>query len=231
MTERQPPVGDRVADEDGTSRSTIRLVIAEDHSVVAEGIATMLSFEDDMDILTIVGSGEALVEAVEFHRPDVALVDVHLAGMDGLAAVRELQVRELPTRAVALTMYTDEATVARSVSAGVAGYLPKNVGREELVRALRAVASGKGFLHPDVTRPFLERMGADRSETRASALSVREQQVLEALAEGMSTREIAEALGLGEETVKSHLSRVYTKLDVDDRVQAVVAAMRKGLVQ
>lgn len=231
MTERQPSVEDRTFDEEGSARSTIRLVIAEDHSVVAEGIATMLSFEDDLDILAIVGSGEALVEAVESHRPDVALVDVHLAGMDGLAAVRELEIRQLPTRAMALTMYTDDATVARSVSAGVAGYLPKNVGRDELVRALRAVASGKGFLHPDVTRPFLERMGSDRPETQVSALSAREQQVLEALAEGMSTRGIAEALGLGEETVKSHLSRVYTKLDVDDRVQAVVTAMRRGLVQ
>lgn len=230
MTESQPPVEREVVDDGGCPRSAIRLVIAEDHSVVAEGIATMLSFEDDMEVLAIVDSGEALVEAVESHEPDVALVDVHLAGMDGLAAVRELQVRALRTRAMALTMYTDDATVARSVSAGVAGYLPKNVGRDELVGAVRAVASGKGFLHPDVTRPFLERMGSE-PETQASALSAREQQVLEALAEGMSTRGIADALGLGEETVKSHLSRVYTKLDVDDRVQAVVAAMRKGLVQ
>lgn len=210
---------------------TIRLVLAEDHSVVAEGIATMLSFEKDMEVLAIVDSGEALIDAVEAQRPDVALVDVHLAGMDGLAAVREIQTRQLPTRAMALTMYTDEATVARSVSAGVAGYLPKNVGREELVRAVRAVASGKGFLHPDVTRPFLQRVGSTGPQNQASALSAREQQVLEALADGMSTKRIAEALGLGEETVKSHLSRLYTKLEVSDRVQAVVAAMRRGLVQ
>lgn len=217
--------------EEGGSQATIRLVIAEDHSVVAEGIATMLSFEKDMEILALVDSGEALVEAVETQKPDVALVDVQLSGMDGLAAVRELQIRQLPTRAMALTMYTDEATVARSVSAGVAGYLPKNIGREELVGAVRAVASGKGFLHPEVTRPFLQRVGAAGPENRASELSPREQQVLEALADGMSTKRIAETLQLGEETVKSHLSRLYAKLDVSDRVQAVVTAMRAGLVR
>lgn len=222
----EPPVV-----EEGGSQGTIRLVIAEDHSVVAEGIATMLSFEKDMEILGLVDSGEALVEAVETLKPDVALVDVQLSGMDGLVAVRELQIRQLPTRAMALTMYTDEATVARSVSAGVAGYLPKNIGREELVGAVRAVAAGKGFLHPEVTRPFLQRVGAAGPESRASELSAREQQVLEALADGMSTKRIAETLELGEETVKSHLSRLYTKLDVSDRVQAVVTAMRTGLVR
>lgn len=230
MTTRQPAVDPPVVDEGGHP-GTIRLVIAEDHSVVAEGIATMLSFEKDMEILGLVDSGEALIEAVEAQRPDVALVDVQLSGMDGLVAVRELQSRQLPTRAMALTMYTDEATVARSVSAGVAGYLPKNIGREELVGAVRAVAAGKGFLHPDVTRPFLQRVGPAGPENRASALSAREQQVLQALADGMSTKRIAETLQLGEETVKSHLSRLYTKLEVSDRVQAVVTAMRKGLVR
>lgn len=230
MTTRQPAVEPPAVDEGGHP-GTIRLVIAEDHSVVAEGIATMLSFEKDMEILGLVDSGEALIEVVEALQPDVALVDVQLSGMDGLVAVRELQSRQLPTRAMALTMYTDEATVTRSVSAGVAGYLPKNIGREELVGAVRAVAAGKGFLHPDVTRPFLQRVGPPGPENRASALSAREQQVLQALADGMSTKRIAETLELGEETVKSHLSRLYTKLDVSDRVQAVVTAMRKGLVR
>lgn len=230
MTTKQPPV-ERLALEEGDRlKRMVRLVMAEDHSIVAEGIATMLAFHEDMEVLAVTDSGEALVDAVESHRPDVALVDVHLAGMDGLAAVQEMARRRLPTRAIALTMYTDEATVARSVGAGVAGYLPKNVGGEELVRAVRAVASGKGFLHPDVTRPFLQRAQFPGPENGTSALSPRERQVLEALAEGMSTKRIAETLHLGEETVKSHLSRVYTKLDVSDRVQAVVTAMRKGLV-
>ncbi len=214
-----------------TDAQVIRVVIAEDHGVVADGVATMLSFEDDMEVIGIVTSGEALVESVTRERPEVALVDVNLIGMDGLAAVREIAARGLPTQTMALTMFTDHDTVTRAVAAGVAGYLPKNVRREELVQAVRAVAYGKGFLHPDVTRPFLERVGPLAMHAGLQPLTKREQEVLEQLATGKSTREIAEALGLGDETVKSHLSRVYQKLKAADRVQAVVIAMRHGLVR
>lgn len=219
---------DRSAPEPG---GVIHVVIAEDHGVVADGVATMLSFEDDMEVLEIVTSGEALVESVTRHRPEVGLVDVNLIGMDGLAAVREIGNRGIPTRTMALTMFTDHDTVTRAVAAGVAGYLPKNVRREELVQAVRAVAAGKGFLHPDVTRPFLERVGPLAMHAGLQPLTQREQEVLEQLATGKSTREIAEVLGLGDETVKSHLSRIYQKLKATDRVQAVVIAMRHGLVR
>jgi DNA-binding NarL/FixJ family response regulator len=209
----------------------IDVVIAEDHGVVADGIATMLSFEPDIEVVAIVPSGEELVAAVTEHVPTVALVDVNLIGMDGLAAVRQIEERQLPTRTIALTMFTDHDTVTRAVAAGVAGYLPKNVRRDELVQAVRAVAAGKGFLHPDVTRPFLERVGPLAIHAGLQPLSKREQDVLEQLATGKSTREIAEVLELGDETVKSHLSRIYAKLKASDRVQAVVIAMRHGLVR
>jgi DNA-binding NarL/FixJ family response regulator len=213
------------------SEETITIVIAEDHGVVADGVATMLSFESDMEVLEIVTSGEALIEAVTTRKPRVALVDVTLVGMDGLAAVRHLNEEQVATRMLALTMHSDHETVTRAVSAGVSGYLPKNVRRDELVQAVRAVAAGKGFLHPDVTRPFLERVGPLALHAGLQPLSRREQEVLEELATGKSTREIAEALGLGDETIKSHLSRIYQKLKANDRVQAVVIAMRHGLVR
>ncbi|HUH06734.1 MAG TPA: response regulator transcription factor [Egibacteraceae bacterium] len=221
---------DADSDEGEHRAGFISIVIAEDHGVVADGVATMLSFEPDMQVLEMVTSGEALIEAVERHRPTVALVDINLIGMDGLAAIREIEARRLPTRAMALTMFTDHSTVTRAVAAGVAGYLPKNVRRDELVQAIRAVATGKGFLHPDVTRPFLERVGP-LGDNGLQPLSKREQDVLEQLASGKSTREMAEALGVGEETIKSHLSRIYQKLRANDRVQAVVIAMRHGLVR
>lgn len=208
----------------------IRIVIAEDHGLVADGLSAMLSVEGDMAVIDVVTSGEALVESVDRHRPEVALVDLKLVGMDGLTAVREIVKRGGPTRMMALTMSTDQSTVARAVAAGVAGYLPKNVRREDLIQAVRAVASGEGFLHPDVTRAFLELVGTT-SSTGLTPLSKREQDVLEQLAAGRSTREIAEVLELGEETVKSHLSRIYTKLHANDRVQAVVTAMRHGMVR
>ena len=208
----------------------ITIVIAEDHGVVADGVATMLSFEDDMKVLATVASGEDLIEVVADQRPDVVLVDVNLVGMDGLAATRQIQTMDVPTRMLALTMFTDHDTVTRAVAAGVSGYLPKNVRRDELISAVRAVAAGKGFLHPDVTRPFLERVGPLAMHAGLQPLSTREQEVLEELAAGKSTKEIAESLNLGDETVKSHLSRIYAKLKANDRVQAVVIAMRHGLV-
>ncbi len=223
-----PVDGDVELDE---AADTIRIVIAEDHGVVADGVATMLGFEHDMVVIETVDSGEGLIEAVERLQPEVALVDVNLVGLDGLAAVREIEARKLPTRSLALTMFTDHDTVTRAVAAGVSGYLPKNVRREELVQAVRAIAAGKGFLHPDVTRPFLERVGPLALHAGLEPLSPREQDVLEELATGKSTHEIAVALGLGDETVKSHLSRIYQKLKASDRVQAVVIAMRHGLVR
>lgn len=218
-------------DPGDNDHGVIHVIIAEDHGVVAEGVATMLSFESDMEVVEQVTSGEALVEAVAKHAPEVALVDVNLIGMDGLTAVREIASRGGATRCLALTMFTDHETVTRAVAAGVAGYLPKNVSREELVQAVRAVANGKGVLHPDVTRPLLERVGTLAGYSGIQPLSAREQDVLEELATGKSTREIADTLGLGEETVKSHLSRIYAKLKATDRVQAVVIAMRHGLVR
>lgn len=210
---------------------TISIVIAEDHGVVADGIATMLSFESDMEVLEVVTSGEAVLAAVERDQPAVALIDINLVGMDGLTAIREITRKGWSTQTMAVTMYTDHDTVTRAVAAGVSGYLPKNVRRDELVQAVRAVAAGKGFLHPDVTRPFLERVGPLAKHAGLEPLSQREQDVLEHLAAGESTREIADALGLGDETVKSHLSRIYGKLKANDRVQAVVIAMRHGLVR
>lgn len=208
----------------------IRIVIAEDHGVVADGLATMLSFEDDMQVQAIVTSGEQLVDFVLAERPDLALVDINLIGMDGLTAVRQILRHNVDTRMMALTMFVDHDTVTRAVAAGVAGYLPKNVRRRELIGAVRAVAAGKGFLHPDVTRPFLERVGPLAIHAGIEPLTRREQEVLEVLAMGRSTREIADELCISEETVKSHLARIYGKLKADDRVQAVVTAMRHGLV-
>ena len=219
--------------------SELRILIAEDHPDVADGLATMLSFEDDMRVVRIVATAGELITAVEELLPDVALVDINLKGvggldvegMDGLDAVRELHARGIPTRAMVFTVYTDHDTVTRAVAAGVAGYLPKNVRREEVVQALRAVAAGKGFLHPDVTRPFLDRVAPLALHAGIRPLSMAEQGVLTELATNKTPTQIAEHLALDEQAVRELISRIFEKLRVDDRVGAVVVAMRHGLIR
>ena len=211
---------------------TIRIVIAEDHTVVAQAIATMLSFDPSFQVVGTVASGADAIDLCEKIRPDVALMDVKLQGLNGIEATRAITAANPGTKVLVLSMHDNQDTVIGAVAAGAAGFLPKNVDREELVRAIHAVAEGKGFLHPEVTRPFLDRMGLMAQEAMSrERLTDREQSVLQELAEGKSTREIAKALVVAEETVKSHLAHIYQKLGVADRVQAVAVALRRGLVR
>ena len=211
--------------------TVIRLVLAEDVELVAEGFRTMLSFDDDLEVLASVRTADDLLAAVQQHKPNVAIVDVRLADhSNGIEAMKRTRELRLPTRWIAVTSHTDDATVLQAVGEGARGFLPKNVRRPELVHAIRMVAEGKGYLHPDITGVLLDRVAPHAREIAGSPLSPREQSVLELLSEGMSTKAIAKKLDLGEETVKTHLSRIYTKLGTRDRTETVAKALRRGLV-
>lgn len=208
------------------------IAIAEDHRVVAEALATMLGFSEGFEVVGLTDSGEGAIELVARHSPDVVLMDVSLHGLGGIEATRRIVEDHPGTRVLVLTMHDDPETVRDAIAAGASGFLPKNVGRDDLAGAIRAVAAGGGFLHPSVTRPFLKAFGEMAGSAQPQVgLTEREHDVLEQLATGKSTREIARVLFVGEETVKTHLSSVYQKLGVSDRVQAVAAALRRGLVK
>jgi two-component system response regulator DegU len=212
--------------------SKIRVAIVEDHRVVAQALETMLSFDENFEVIASTTSGADSVELAIQVEPDVVLMDVKLEGLNGIEATRQILMRRPGMKVLILSMYDDQETVLQAVAAGAAGYLPKNVEKDELIHAIRAVAEGKGFLHPDVTRAFLARIGAlaDKDASR-ERLTDRERQVLEELSMGKTTKQIAESLFLSEETVKSHLSHVYRKLGVGDRVEAVAVALRQGLIR
>lgn len=212
--------------------SSIRILIAEDHTVLAQALGTMLSFEDAFEVLGTVPSGEEAVSACVQMKPDVVLMDYKLKGLNGVEATGEIARLVPTTKVLILSMFDNQEVVVAAVAAGAAGFLPKNVDRTELVRAIRAVAEGKGFLHPELTMPFLQRIGALAKKAGSSdRLTEREQSVLQELALGRTTREIAGSLVVSEETVKSHLAHIYQKLGVNDRVQAVALALRQGLVR
>ncbi|HVF12148.1 MAG TPA: response regulator transcription factor [Actinomycetota bacterium] len=208
------------------------IAIIEDHKVVADALDTMLGFQEGFEVVGKATSGSDAIHLVDREHPDVVLMDVTLEGLNGIEATREIMRKHPTSKVLVLSMHDDQETVTRAISAGAAGFLPKNVDREELIAAINAVAAGKGFLHPEVTRPFLTRFGgmADKQVDK-ERLTDRERMVLEELSQGKSTKLIAESLVVAEETVKTHLTHIYQKLGVSDRVQAVALALRRGLVR
>lgn len=209
----------------------VHVAIAEDHALVAEALDTMFSLVDGFEVVGRVTSGDAAVALAERLRPDVFLMDVALDGLNGLEATRQITERVPSVRVLVLSMHDDETTVARAVAAGAAGFVPKNAKREDLFRAVQSVAAGGGFLHEQVTSRFLANV-APLVETSllTERLTERELEVLRHLSYGRSTKEIARALVVSDETIKTHLTRVYQKLGVSDRTAAVALALRRGLV-
>lgn len=209
----------------------IRVVLAEDHAVVAHAIATMLSYEEGIRVLAVTPSGTEVIEAVADLHPDVVLMDVGLRGLNGIEATRTITRSHPETGVVMLTMHEDEDTIAQAIGAGARGFLPKNAPPEDLLEAVRNVAQGNAFISPAMLALFLRRVAPLAEEAVApERLTDREQEVLRHLTRGMSTKQIAGALFVGEETVKTHLTHIYQKLGVSDRLQAVVVAIRQGLV-
>ncbi len=199
---------------------------------MAEALSTMLSFSGGFEVVGFADSGEGIIDIVARQSPDVALMDVSLYGLGGIEATRRIVEEHPGTKVLVLTMHDDPETVRDAIAAGASGFLPKNVAGKDLSAAIRAVAAGGGFLHPTVTRPFLKAFGEMAGSAQPQVrLTGRERDVLEQLATGKTTKEIARVLFVGEETVKTHLSTVYQKLGVTDRVQAVASALRRGPVK
>ena len=206
---------------------TISILIVEDHTVVSEGLASMLSTADDLKLLGSRTSGEDAMQAVSDGGVDVVLMDVSLAGsLTGIEATRLIKKSSPDTKILVLTMYTDPATVAEAIKAGADGYMSKGASRDSLLRAIREVAEGKAVLDPGVTDGVFGRLGG----RQAGALSDREVAVLQSLSNGNSTKDTASEMHLSEETIKTYLKQVFRKLQVRDRTEAVAEAFRRGLI-
>ncbi len=214
---------------------TIRLLLADDQALVRGAMAALLDLEPDLEVVVEVGSGDDVVEAVRRHRPDVALLDVEMPGMDGLEATRRITAAGGPTVLILTTFDRDDYLFA-ALQAGASGFLLKNTEPAELVAAIRTVARGDAVVTPRVTRWLLETFAgqlptADRTtDPRLARLTDREREVLVQVATGRSNAEIAAELTLSELTVKTHVGRILTKLELRDRTQAAILAYRERLV-
>jgi DNA-binding NarL/FixJ family response regulator len=222
----------------------IRVLLVDDQMLIRQGIRVLLEIEKDIQVVGEATNGREAVGQVEALHPDVVLMDVRMPEMDGVAATRELGARFPDVGVIILTTFEDDETVFEGLKAGARGYLLKDIGSEEMAQAVRKVASGEALIQTRLTRKVLaefSRMasaGDNRtpaktgapSESLAAPLTDREREVLQALARGLSNREIADELVITEGTVKNHVSNLIEKLGVRDRTQAVLRGQELGLI-
>ena len=199
---------------------TIRVLVADDHPVVREGICTMLEIEEDMEVVGRAADGEEAVTQALSARPDIILMDVQMPNVDGIEAMRRIRESDPDARVIVLTTYRDEDYIFPSLRAGARGYLLKDASREELAEAIRAVHRGESLLDPQI---------ADQTRSR-EGLTAREIEVLELMAQQKSNAQIAEKLFVSENTVKTHVSNILAKLGCNDRAAAVLTAWKRHLI-
>ena len=213
----------------------IRVLIADDHEVVRDGLRMILEAEESFEVVGEAADGVEAVELTRQLRPRVVLMDLRMPRMDGLEAIERIRVDWPQVAIVILTTYDEDDLMVRGLRAGALGYLLKDTNRQTLFNTLRAAARGEALLMPEViTRVLSGTEGSpadiDRRSRRGISLTEREQVVLEGVAQGERNKEIAARLGISERTVKAHLTSIYNKLGVDSRASAVAAAMQRGLL-
>jgi two-component system, NarL family, response regulator LiaR len=212
--------------------ATIRVLIADDHAVVRQGLRTFLELQDDIEVVADACDGEEAVAAALDDRPDVVLMDLVMPGVDGIEATRRILSERPGTRVIALTSFLDDDKVMPAVRAGAAGYLLKDVEPDELVRAIQTVNDGGALLHPAVTARLMREVAEDERDAESDGnLTAREREVLALVARGLPNKLIARELGIAEKTVKAHMTSILAKLGVTDRTQAALLAVRRGWVK
>ncbi|MDT6988031.1 response regulator [Streptomyces lusitanus] len=207
----------------------IKVLLVDDHQVVRRGLRTFLEVQDDIEVVGEAADGAEGVALAGELQPDVILMDVKMPGMDGVEALRRLRELDHRARVLVVTSFTEQRTVIPALRAGAAGYVYKDIDPDALAGAIRSVHAGHVLLQPEVAGALLSQEESGSGAGRAGSLTEREREVLGLIADGRANREIARALVLSEKTVKTHVSNILMKLDLADRTQAALWAVRHGL--
>jgi len=212
----------------------IKIMLAEDHVLVREGTKEMLDREEDMEVVAEAGDGEKAVRLAKELDLDVIIMDIALPKLNGIEATRQIKENNPGATVLVLTAYDDNEYIFALLEAGAAGYLLKDVSTDELVAGIRAVQAGESMLHPAIARKvinrFSQRVEEDEGQDPFDELTEREVEVLQLAGRGITNREIADRLSISHRTVQAHLSHTFSKLGVGSRTEAVVYALRKGLL-
>jgi two-component system NarL family response regulator len=202
----------------------IRILVAEDHTVVRDGIVAILKQEPDMQIVGDTSDGQQAIELWQRHRPDICLMDLRMPIVNGVSAIERIRAIEPTANIIVLTTYDGDEDIYRAMRAGAKSYLLKDVRREELFQCIRSVHAGRSYLLPSVAAKLAERLASED-------LTPREREVLQLLAQGRSNKLIGAELSISEVTVKSHVQALFRKLNVLSRTEAIAVAERKGLLR
>ncbi|MBN3957360.1 response regulator transcription factor [Nostoc sp. NMS8] len=203
--------------------TTIRVLIVDDHAIVRKGLATIINRDPEMTAIAQAENGQQAIDAFREYQPDVTLMDLRMPQVEGVEAIIAICAEFKQARIAVLTTYDGDEDIYRGLQAGAQGYLLKDTKPGELLNAIRAIHNGQKYIPPEVGAKLLQRMSNPE-------LSKRELEVLRLMAQGMGNQEIGTALSIGESTVKSHVNRILSKLGVSDRTQAVITAVKRGIV-
>ncbi|AFZ56711.1 two component transcriptional regulator, LuxR family [Anabaena cylindrica PCC 7122] len=206
-----------------SSSTPIRVLIADDHYIVRQGLATIINRDPEMTVIAQAEDGQQAIALFQEYQPDVALMDLRMPQIGGVEAITAIRAEFKQARIMVLTTYDGDEDIYRGLQAGAQGYLLKDAKPNELLNAIRKIHSGQKYVPPEVGAKLVQRMSNPE-------LSNRELDVLRLIAQGMSNLDIGAALSIGESTVKSHVNRILSKLGVNDRTQAVIVAIKRGIV-
>jgi DNA-binding NarL/FixJ family response regulator len=211
---------------------SIRIMVADDHPVVRDGLVAMLATQPDFEVVGQAGDGQQAVQQYLATRPDVTLLDLEMPVLDGVAALRQIRQHDSGARVIVFTAFDTDERILQAVQAGAAGYLLKGAPRADVFDAVRIVFEGGSLLQPVIASKLMRQVTqASETSSISEELTARELEVLQLLAQGMQNKEIAAELIISERTVKFHVSSILSKLDVGNRTEAVTVAVQKGLIE